>query len=188
MVAIPAVNPSPSRATRVLKEFVFATRSPAHIVIVGVCVGFAVAAFRYGGSAPDIDRAHLPDWVILVRGFCKASWPTVVLLHALRFVLEWLGFVAPPRFVPDFMGYVRLVALACTAGLPRFLFFDAMGGVPFSLWYGLVLGATDGAAVHYLEVGTSARRWIWRAGAMALVTWGAYWWVPTWPDPSWALP
>lgn len=188
MVAIPAVSLRPSRANRLPTGFVLGAGSPAQIVVVGICVALVAATFRYSASVPEAGRVHIPDWVILVRGFCKALWPTVVLLHALRFALERVGIAPRSRFVPDFVGYVRLVALVSTAGLPRFLFFDAMGGVPFSLWYGVVLVAADGVAVHYFDAGTSARRWIWRAGAVTLVPWGAYWWVPTWPDPTWALP
>lgn len=188
MVAIPTVNLLPSRANRLVAGFVFVTRSPSSIVVVGVCVALAVATFRYSVSVPELGRASVPDWVIVVRGLCKGSWPTIVLLHALRYALERTGRAGSTRFAPDFVGYIRLVALVCTAGLPRFLFFDAMGGVPFSLWYGVVLVAAEGAAVHYLAAGASTRRWIWRFGAIALVPWGAYWWQPTWPDPTWAMP
>jgi hypothetical protein len=121
-------------------------------------------------------------------GVVAISGQTIVVLHALRYALELLGRARSTRFAPDFAGYVRLIALASTAGLPRFLFFDAMGGVPFSLWYGVVLVAADGVAVHYFDAGATARWWIWRAGAVTLVPWVAYWWVPTWPDPAWALP
>ena len=177
-----------SRANRLVAGFGFVTQSPANILVVGMCMALVAASIRYSASAPEVGRATIPDWVIVVRGFCKVSWPIIVVLHALRYALELLGRAGSTRFVPGFAGYVRLIALVSTAGLPRFLFFDAMGGVPFSLWYGVFLIATDGVAVHHLNAGPSARRWIWRAGAVALVPWGAYWWVPTWPDPTWALP
>ena len=177
-----------SRANLPVARFGFVIQSPANIVVFGMCMALVAATFRYSASVPEAGRVHIPDWVIVVRGFCKALWPTIVLLHALRFALERVGIAPRSRFVPDFVGYVRLIALACTAGLPRFLFFDAMGGVPFSLWYGVVLVAADGAAVHHLAAGICVRKWIWRAGAIALVPWGVYWWVPTWPDPTWAMP
>lgn len=169
-------------------RFLYMTRSSIRVLALSVSVACATATFQYVASVPVREPLHVSGWVILLRGFCKASWPTFVLLHSLRFVLESLGFADRTRFVADFSGYLRLVALVCMAALPRFLLFDALGGVPFALWYGVVLVVVDGASVHLLGAEAPARRWVWRVHAIVLVPWGVYAWVPDWPDPAWAVP
>jgi hypothetical protein len=155
--------------------------------MVGTTVAIACSPFYVSISSATGSYGPLPAWVILVRTLCKVWWPTIVLLHSVRFVSEWFGFAIHTQRRPDVAGHLRLVALACVGGLPRFIFYDQMGGVPFSLWFGTALIVADGLLAHILGLGIHQRRWVWVMGAVVVAPWGLFWWMPAWPDSRWGL-
>ena len=139
--------------------------------MVGTTVAIACSPFYVSVSSATGSFGPLPVWVILVRTLCKVWWPTIVLLHAVCFVGERLVLARHTPSKADFVGHVRLVALACSGGLPRFILFDHMGGVPFAIWFGTMLVVADGLLAHILGLATHHRRWVWIIGGMLAVPW-----------------
>lgn len=121
-----------------------------------------------------------PLWAHFARSVVKWSWVVFVVIRSVAFLRTWLrgGTMVGSDGWP---GSLDRIAVACTAGLPRFILIDPMGGAPFALWYGSFLLVVD----EYLQVlpayGPRVRQMFWALATVALVPWGLPF-VPTlWP-------
>jgi len=121
-----------------------------------------------------------PLWAHFARSVVKWSWVVFVVIRSVAFLRTWLrgGTMVGSDGWP---GSLDRIAVACTAGLPRFVLIDPMGGAPFALWYGTFLLVVD----EYLQVlpayGPRVRQMFWALATVALVPWGLPFVSTLWP-------
>lgn len=160
----------------------FRQRSGSGIIrgaLAALTISLIVAIVR-GSIGVEWVSDGRPLWAHFARSVVKWSWVLFVLIRSVALFRTWLhggGMVDSGGLC----GSLDRIAVVCTAGLPRFVLVDPMGGAPFALWYGAFLVVIDEYLQFLPAYGRRVRQMFWALATVALVPWGLPF-VPTlWP-------
>lgn len=121
-----------------------------------------------------------PLWAHVARSVVKWTWVAFVLIRSVALFRSWLhgGEMVGSG---GLSGSLDRIAVVCTAGLPRFVLVDPMGGAPFALWYGALLVVIDEYLQFLPAYGRRVRQMFWALATVALVPWGLPFVSTLWP-------